>query len=125
MYDSISSSPPLKLALKMTDESEKMRNLSTDEASGQPFEEVAARLQVDLRKGLEWSEADSRLRFIGYNEFAVKKEEPLWAKYLEQFKNPLILLLLVSALVSVCMQQFDDAASIAIVSIQMMLFDMH
>lgn len=37
---------------------------------------------------------------------------------LHKFKNPLILLLLASALVSVIMQQFDDAASIAIVSIR-------
>lgn len=33
-----------------------------------------------------------------------------------QFKNPLILLLLGSAVVSVCMRQFDDAVSITVVS---------
>ena len=33
-----------------------------------------------------------------------------------QFKDPLILLLLASALVSVCMRQFDDAVSITVVS---------
>lgn len=38
-----------------------------------------------------------------------------------QFKNPLILLLLASALVSVLMHQFDDAASIAIVRINQSL----
>jgi Ca2+-transporting ATPase len=49
-----------------------------------------------------------------YNEFSVKDDEPPWKKYLEQFKNPLILLLLASALVSVCMKQFDDAISITV-----------
>jgi len=34
-----------------------------------------------------------------------------------QFRNPLILLLLASALVSVCMKQFDDAFSITTVCI--------
>lgn len=34
-----------------------------------------------------------------------------------QFRNPLILLLLASALVSVCMKQFDDAFSITTVYI--------
>lgn len=34
-----------------------------------------------------------------------------------QFRNPLILLLLASALVSVCMRQFDDAFSITTVCI--------
>ena len=38
---------------------------------------------------------------------------PLWAL---QFQNPLILLLLASAFVSVLMRQFDDAFSIAAVS---------
>ena len=94
--------------------SRKMRCIPGEEASHQPFEEVAARLETDVRTGLSWKEADSRLRFVGYNEFEAKKEEPLWEKYLEQFKNPLILLLLGSALVSVCMGQFDDACSIAI-----------
>jgi len=36
--------------------------------------------------------------------------------YTFQFKNPLILLLLASAFVSVCMKQFDDAVSITVVS---------
>ena len=94
--------------------SRKMRCIPGEEASQQPFEEVAARLETDVRTGLSWEEADSRLRFVGYNEFEGKKEEPVWEKYLEQFKNPLILLLLGSALVSVCMGQFDDACSIAI-----------
>lgn len=44
----------------------------------------------------------------------MKDEDPPWKKYLEQFKNPLILLLLGSALVSVSMKQFDDAISITV-----------
>mgnify|MGYP001791643125 FL=1 len=35
-------------------------------------------------------------------------------RYLEQFKEPMILLLLASAVVSVFMKQFDDAISITI-----------
>lgn len=46
----------------------------------------------------------------------VLEEDPTWKKYAEQFKNPLIMLLLGSAIVSVCMKQFDDAVSITIVS---------
>lgn len=51
---------------------------------------------------------------FGANEFEVKSEDPLWRKYLEQFQNPLILLLLGSAFVSICMKQFDDAVSITV-----------
>ncbi|XP_060814783.1 calcium-transporting ATPase type 2C member 1 [Bombus pascuorum] len=88
--------------------------LTTAEAASLGAEEVAARLHVDIRTGLWWQEADHRRQLVGFNEFSVKEEEPTWKKYLEQFKNPLILLLLGSAFVSVCMRQFDDAVSITV-----------
>ncbi len=46
------------------------------------------------------------------NEIGVKKQDPLWKKYLEQFNQPFILLLLASAVISIIMDQKDDAASI-------------
>lgn len=88
--------------------------LNTAEASACSAEEVAGRLRVDPRLGLSWQEATYRRQLAGYNEFSVKEDEPPWKKYLEQFQNPLILLLLASALVSVCMRQFDDAISITV-----------
>ncbi|XP_017759240.1 PREDICTED: calcium-transporting ATPase type 2C member 1 isoform X1 [Eufriesea mexicana] len=88
--------------------------LTTAEAASLSAKEVAARLHVDIRTGLWWREADHRRQLVGFNEFSVKEEEPTWKKYLEQFKNPLILLLLCSAFVSVCMKQFDDAVSITV-----------
>ncbi|KAK9502656.1 hypothetical protein O3M35_011382 [Rhynocoris fuscipes] len=88
--------------------------LSTGEASWLGAEEVAARLRVDLRSGLWGREPELRRQLTGPNEFSVKEEDPLWKKYIEQFKNPLILLLLGSAFVSVCMKQFDDAVSITV-----------
>ncbi|XP_054285623.1 calcium-transporting ATPase type 2C member 1 isoform X2 [Macrosteles quadrilineatus] len=88
--------------------------LGTTEAATLGAEEVAARLRVDLRNGLWWREAELRRQLAGHNEFCVKEEDPLWKKYIEQFKNPLILLLLASALVSVCMRQLDDAVSITV-----------
>lgn len=50
----------------------------------------------------------------GLNELEVKEDDPLWKKYLEQFKEPLILLLLGSAVISVLVGQYDDAISITI-----------
>lgn len=50
----------------------------------------------------------------GHNEFNIEEEASLFRRYLEQFKEPMILLLLASALVSVFMKQFDDALSITI-----------
>ncbi|XP_050499261.1 calcium-transporting ATPase type 2C member 1 isoform X4 [Diabrotica virgifera virgifera] len=88
--------------------------LTASEASSLGYEEVAERLRVDIRKGLGWQEANDRRTVSGYNEFSVKNGDPPWKKYLEQFKNPLILLLLGSAVVSACMSQFDDAISITV-----------
>ncbi|XP_044006529.1 calcium-transporting ATPase type 2C member 1 isoform X4 [Aphidius gifuensis] len=88
--------------------------LSTAEASSLGAEEVAAKLHVDTRTGLWWQEAEQRRSLVGHNELTVKDEEPTWKKYVEQFKNPLILLLLGSAFVSVCMKQYDDAVSITV-----------
>lgn len=68
--------------------------LSTAEASTYSAQEVAARLRVDVRTGLRWAEANSRSKIVGYNELNALDEEPTWMKYVQQFKNPLILLLL-------------------------------
>lgn len=45
-------------------------------------------------------------------------DDPEQDVFLPQFKDPLILLLLASALVSVLMRQFDDAVSITVVGLQ-------
>lgn len=68
--------------------------LTTAESSHYSVAEVAARFQVDPRAGLKWQDANSRTKICGYNEMPAVEEEPTWKKYIEQFKNPLILLLL-------------------------------
>ncbi len=67
---------------------------------------------MDSRRGLTTREADERRQVHGVNEIGVKKQDPLWKKYLEQFNQPFILLLLASAVISIIMDQKDDAASI-------------
>ncbi|KAK7593064.1 hypothetical protein V9T40_007816 [Parthenolecanium corni] len=88
--------------------------LRTSDASSLSADDVAAKLKVDKSVGLGWKEADLRRQLIGFNEFSFKEGDPPWKKYIEQFKNPLILLLLASAVVSVCMKQYDDAISITV-----------
>uniref|UniRef100_A0A8C4TQ77 Calcium-transporting ATPase n=1 Tax=Falco tinnunculus TaxID=100819 RepID=A0A8C4TQ77_FALTI len=58
-----------------------------------------------------------RRAFHGWNEFDISEDESLWKKYISQFKNPLIMLLLASAVISVVMHQFDDAVSITAILI--------
>ncbi len=51
----------------------------------------------------------------GPNVLAAKEDDPLWKKFIEKFKEPMILLLLASAVISALLQQFDDAFSITLV----------
>ncbi|XP_039284046.1 calcium-transporting ATPase type 2C member 1 isoform X1 [Nilaparvata lugens] len=118
--------PKLHTASLIDDESESLESLSsakspeqemwlkTSEAATLEAEDVATRLNVDPRFGLRWRDAENKRQLTGYNEFLVKEEDPTWKKYIEQFRNPLILLLLASALVSIFMKQYDDAVSITV-----------
>ncbi|KAI2655000.1 Calcium-transporting ATPase type 2C member 1 [Labeo rohita] len=88
--------------------------LTSKKASELPVNEVACALQADLQFGLTQEEVTRRRAYHGWNEFDISEDEPLWKKYLSQFKDPLILLLLASAVISVLMRQFDDAVSITV-----------
>ncbi|XP_021787919.1 calcium-transporting ATPase type 2C member 2 isoform X2 [Papio anubis] len=80
-----------------------------------PISELVPNLsfQVDLNTGLSEFSVTQRRLAHGWNEFVADNSEPVWKKYLDQFKNPLILLLLGSALVSVLTKEYEDAVSIA------------
>uniref|UniRef100_A0A671M1H2 Calcium-transporting ATPase n=1 Tax=Sinocyclocheilus anshuiensis TaxID=1608454 RepID=A0A671M1H2_9TELE len=74
---------------------------------------------ADLQFGLTQEEVTRRRAYHGWNEFDISEDEPLWKRYLSQFKDPLILLLLASAVISVLMRQFDDAVSITVVTVSL------
>ncbi|NWX03402.1 AT2C2 ATPase, partial [Caloenas nicobarica] len=99
--------------LKIIEQEKEVKVLPPKDACKWHKEELAKALNVDLQTGLsEFSVLQRRLKH-GWNEFSVENAEPIWKKYLDQFKNPLILLLLASALVSVITKEYEDAASIA------------
>ena len=91
-----------------------MTFLNSDTACRMTTDEVIKMLQTDGRLGLDVSEISSRLKYYGHNDFETDDEEPIWKKYLGQFKEPMILLLLVSAFISLLMKQYDDSISITI-----------
>ena len=63
-------------------------------------EETAARLGTDLNEGLSADEARERLARDGYNEFEKKKHKTWLAKFFDQFKSFMIIVLLVAAAIS-------------------------
>ncbi|EDQ89391.1 uncharacterized protein MONBRDRAFT_32456 [Monosiga brevicollis MX1] len=88
------------------------KSVASEAAACMSVEDVVAAVNGNVKHGLSAIEAGQRLREHGANEFATSEPDPLWQKYLEQFKEPLILLLIGSAVVSLIMQQYDDAFSI-------------
>ncbi|KAH6660354.1 hypothetical protein BKA67DRAFT_598120 [Truncatella angustata] len=76
--------------------------------------ETASRLQTSLTHGLTAGEALSRIRDFGPNEIPQEPPEPLWLRFIKQFQEPLIILLLVSAFASVIVGNLDDAVSITV-----------
>ncbi|KAA3675100.1 Ca2+-transporting ATPase [Paragonimus westermani] len=87
-------------------------HLCTRKAAVQSLTEIAQFLQVDFSVGLNNAEVEKRRLASGTNSFNHGPRESLFTKYLEQFKEPMILLLLMSASVSFVMGQYDDTISI-------------
>jgi P-type Ca2+ transporter type 2C len=77
-------------------------------------QETADRLHTSLSTGLSPFDAENRLIRDGRNELPHEEPEPLWLRFLKQFKETLILLLLASAAVSFFMGNYDDAVSITL-----------
>ena len=91
-----------------------MTFLNSESSASLTYEETARLLNTNIDSGISEGEINERRKLYSYNEFEIGDQEPLWKKYLEKFKEPMILLLLASAFVSVLMKQFDDALSITI-----------
>jgi Ca2+-transporting ATPase len=67
----------------------------------QTIEEVLEALGTDTRQGLSPSEASARLERHGPNELLAKEPVPAWKRFLAQFKDVLVILLLVATAISV------------------------
>ncbi|XP_039265858.2 calcium-transporting ATPase type 2C member 1-like isoform X2 [Styela clava] len=103
-----------KLLIEDEEEEDIMWSLKSTEAATMTVEEVTQEMQASVKWGLSDGEVGRRREKHGWNEFDIKENEPLWKKYLGQFKDPMILLLLASAVISIFMRQYDDAFSITV-----------
>ena len=63
-------------------------------------EDVLAALEVDAERGLSAAEARARLDRYGPNELEAEKPVPAWRKFLAQFEDVLVVLLLVATAIS-------------------------
>jgi len=63
-------------------------------------EEALAEFNTDARRGMSDIEARARLERYGRNELTADKPVPAWKKFLAQFKDVLVILLLIATAVS-------------------------
>jgi Ca2+-transporting ATPase len=78
--------------------------VTTQRNNGDPYRQppgaVATSLQTDPARGLSDDEARRRLAAVGANELASKPPVPAWRRFLAQFQDVLVLLLLAATLIS-------------------------
>lgn len=81
----------------------------------QTVPQTLSALSTSVTRGLNSATVPAIRELSGPNEFEVSAKDPLWKRFAGQFSgDPLILLLLGSAVVSAFVGNFDDAASIVV-----------
>ena len=74
--------------------------------------EIASLLETDLLNGLSTAEVQSRLKQYGANKVAEKGGIPPWKRFLQQFHQPLVYILLIASGVMVSLGEFVDGSVI-------------
>ena len=83
----------------------------------QSIDEVVQYSKTDLKIGLSSSEVKKRLDEVGPNRLEEKKGRSPWDMFVGQFKDILVLILLIAALVSFILGEVSDTIVIAIILI--------
>ena len=78
-------------------------------------EAAASRLKTDPHKGLSEAEAKKRLESYGLNQLREKKPTLVWVVFFEQFKDFMIVVLLVAAVVAGAIGELNDSIMILII----------
>jgi Ca2+-transporting ATPase len=82
-----------------------------DRSYRQHADEVIAALGTDRQRGLSGVEAESRLRLHGRNELTPEQPVPAWRRFLAQFQDVLVILLLLATAISAGLWAYErDAA---------------
>src|SRR5688572_25117147 len=78
----------------------------------QSVDEVLAALGTHARGGLSEGEARARLERYGRNELTAEKPIPRWKKVLAQFKDVLVILLLVATSISAVLWLYERESAL-------------
>ena len=89
-----------------------MQELSKTPWHSIPSNQVADILQTDAENGLSMDEAKKRLKKFGENIISVKKERSSIVSFLLQFKQPLVLILIIAGFITAILQEWIDSGVI-------------
>ena len=78
----------------------------------QSVDEVVAALGTDARRGLSEAEAQARLAQYGRNELTAEQPVPRWRKFLAQFQDALVILLLFATLISIGLWVYERESTL-------------
>src|SRR6266487_3667078 len=81
------------------------------------IEEALRAQSVDAATGLSQAEVERRLKQFGPNKFAEAKKVPGYISFLNQYKDPMQIVLLVAAVVSLIIQQWSTALILIILTL--------
>lgn len=72
-------------------------------------------LQTNAETGLSNSEAENRSKEFGLNSYQTQKQKSIWMMVFQQFKSPIVYLLVAGAAVSVYFKDYIEAIAIVVV----------
>lgn len=75
-------------------------------------DDVVHELQTSLTQGLTGTEAQKRLQEYGPNQLAEEQGRSTLAAFIDQFKDPMVLILLAACVLSILLQEYLDGGAI-------------
>ncbi|MCW5954296.1 MAG: HAD-IC family P-type ATPase, partial [Propionibacteriaceae bacterium] len=75
-------------------------------------QQVATKLRTHIDKGLDENEVERRLAEFGHNRLTTQRGHGPWVRFLLQFHQPLIYILLAATVVTFALQEYVDAGVI-------------
>lgn len=80
-----------------------------------PIEEIELKLNTNIKSGLTQTEANIRHKKNGLNEFVKEKKRSFFFRLLLQFKDLMVIILILSSVLSFVVGQFLEGAVIAVI----------
>lgn len=102
--------------MSVKDEAVSTKQISTSVWHAMSADETVKKLSSSP-KGLSTDEAQRRLQSFGPNELPAPNTVPVWRRFLRHFNDPLIMLLIAAAVISVLFHHYVDASVILAVVI--------